>query len=223
MSRDRNLLHPELNKKLDDLVEKCEAKGLRIKITDTVRTKSEQDALYAQGRTVAGAIVTNVKYPNSMHNWGIAADFCRNDGKGAYNDADGFFAKVGEVAESIGLEWGGRWTGFVDKPHLQMSGWGSTPKKLIERYGTPEEYKKTWKGSAGTSEIVMSISLPTIRKGSGGRAVRLWQTIVGVEVDGIFGQKTEQATISFQNKNGLTVDGIVGQQSWKAGLGDFVR
>lgn len=219
MSRDRNLLHPELNAKLDKLIEACEGRGLRIKITDCVRTKSEQDALYAQGRTAAGAIVTNVKYPNSMHNWGIAADFCRNDGKGAYNDTDGFFEKVGEIAESIGLEWGGRWTSFVDKPHLQMSGWGSTPSKLIEKYGTPEAYKRTWR----VSDVELSISLPTIRKGSGGLAVSLWQAIVGVDADGIFGNKTEQATISFQNKKGLAVDGIVGKNSWKAGLNDFVR
>jgi peptidoglycan L-alanyl-D-glutamate endopeptidase CwlK len=223
MSRDRTLLHPELNKKLDVLIEKCEASGLRIKITDTVRTRAEQDALYAQGRTAAGAIVTSVKYPNSMHNWGIAADFCRNDGKGAYNDTDEFFTKVGEIAESIGLEWGGRWKSFVDKPHLQMSGWGSTPKKLVETYGTPEKYMSSWKGSVASSETEMNISLPTIRKGSGGLAVKLWQAIVGVEADGIFGGATERATISFQNKNGLAVDGIVGKNSWKAGLKEFVR
>lgn len=219
MSRDRNLLHPELNKKLDELIRLCEAEGLKIKITDTVRTRAEQDALYAQGRTAAGAIVTNVKYPNSMHNWGIAADFCRNDGRGAYNDTDGFFGKVGAIAEKIGLEWGGRWTGFVDKPHLQMSGWGSTPKKLIETYGTPEAYKKLW----AVSGTEMNISLPTIRKGSSGLAVKLWQAIVGVDADGLFGSKTERATISFQNKRGLAVDGIVGKNSWEAGFDNLVR
>lgn len=223
MSRDRNLLHPDLNEKLDELMKLCEAEGLNIKITDTVRTKAEQDALYAQGRTSAGAIVTNVKYPNSMHNWGIAADFCRNDGKGAYNDTDGFFGKVGAIAEKLGLEWGGRWTGFVDKPHLQMSGWGSTPKKLIEKYGTPEAYKTTWKAPEGVGTLSVNISLPTIRKGSSGLAVKLWQAIVGVEADGVFGNKTERATISFQNKAGIAVDGIVGKNSWKAGLKDFVR
>lgn len=223
MSRDRNLLHPELNEKLDELIEKCEKAGLIIKITDCVRTKAEQDALYAQGRTKAGAIVTNVKYPNSMHNWGIAADFCRNDGKGAYNDSDGFFTKVGVIAENIGLEWGGRWTSFVDKPHLQMSGWGSTPKKLIEKYGTPEAYRRTWEVSETVFGTEMVICMPTLRKGSGGLAVRLWQVIVGADADGIFGTKTDSATRSFQNKRGLAVDGIVGKNSWKAGLKDFVR
>jgi peptidoglycan hydrolase-like protein with peptidoglycan-binding domain len=158
-----------------------------------------------------------------MHNWGIAADFCRNDGKGAYNDTDGFFSRVGEIAESIGLEWGGRWKSFVDKPHLQMSGWGSTPKKLVETYGTPEKYMSSWKGSVASSETEMVICMPTIKKGSGGLAVKLWQAIVGVETDGIFGGATERATISFQNRAGLAVDGIVGKNSWKAGLKDFVR
>lgn len=216
MARDISQLHPEVQKLAEKLIEQCAAVGLKIKITDCLRSKAEQDALYAQGRTKSGSIVTNVKYPNSMHNWGIAFDFCRNDGKGAYNDLDGFFSRVGNIGKSLGLEWGGDWTSFVDKPHFQLRGWGSTPKKLISTYGTPETYMKTWNKSSVASGV--NYKMPTIKKGSTGKAVKIWQVIVGVDVDGHFGPKTEDATKNFQRKCGIEVDGIVGKNSWRTGL-----
>ena len=61
-------------------------------------------------------------------------------------------------------------------------------------------------------------NMKTIKKGSKGTAVKIWQIIVGVEPDGDFGSKTETATKDFQRANSLTVDGIVGAKSWRAGL-----
>ena len=60
--------------------------------------------------------------------------------------------------------------------------------------------------------------MKTIKKGSEGKAVKIWQLILGVSVDGSFGAKTEAATKTWQSKNGLTPDGIVGAKSWKVGL-----
>lgn len=60
--------------------------------------------------------------------------------------------------------------------------------------------------------------MPTIKKGSKGKAVKIWQIIVGVEPDGDFGNNTLKATKDFQKSAGLTVDGIVGAKSWRAGL-----
>lgn len=57
-----------------------------------------------------------------------------------------------------------------------------------------------------------------IKRGSKGKAVEIWQIIVGTKVDGDFGKNTEAATREFQKNNGLVVDGIVGKNSWKAGL-----
>ena len=31
-------------------------------------------------------------------------------------------ASAYDIAESVGLEWGGRWTKFIDKPHCQYTG-----------------------------------------------------------------------------------------------------
>ena len=57
-----------------------------------------------------------------------------------------------------------------------------------------------------------------IKKGSRGKAVKVWQIIVGADADGIFGAKTEEATKDFQRRKGLEQDGIVGKNTWKAGL-----
>ena len=146
MGRDITKCHPELQQKCAQLIEKCAQKGLNIAVGECYRTVEEQNELYAQGRTKAGNIVTNAKGSDysSHHQWGTAFDFYRNDGKGAYNDSDGFFSKVGNVGKSLGLEWGGDWTSPVDKPHFQLPYWGSTTAELKRFYGTPEEFKKTW-------------------------------------------------------------------------------
>lgn len=144
--RDITLCHPKLQKLAAQLVEECSRKGLKIKIGETLRTKEEQDALYAQGRTKPGQIVTNSpgNSYSSYHQWGTAFDFYRNDGKGAYYDNDGFFSRVGSIGISLGLEWGGNWKSIVDKPHFQLPDWGSTTKGIKKLYSNPEEFMKTW-------------------------------------------------------------------------------
>ena len=144
--RDRTALHPDLQRKLARLESACKAAGLMIGIGECVRTVEEQDALYAQGRTKPGAIVTRAKGSSysSMHQWGVAFDFYRADGAGAYNDADGFFAKVGKIGKGLGLMWGGDWVSIVDKPHFQLPDWGAGPAKLKAKYGTPEKFRAAW-------------------------------------------------------------------------------
>ena len=47
--------------------------------------------------------------------------------------------RAAAIAKSLGLAWGGDWSSIVDKPHLYLPDWGSTPTQLIQTYGTPEE------------------------------------------------------------------------------------
>lgn len=61
-------------------------------------------------------------------------------------------------------------------------------------------------------------NMKTIKKGSKGNAVKVWQIIIGAAADGIFGSGTESATKTWQSNHGLAADGIVGKMSWKAGL-----
>ena len=67
----------------------------------------------------------------------------------------------------------------------------------------------------------------TVRQGSQGDAVRGVQEEFqfrnlsgdpsqGVQIDGIFGPKTDEAVRGFQQALGLSVDGIVGPLTWRA-------
>ena len=109
-------LLPAVKRKRDALVTLCEAHGVPIRVTSGFRSFAEQDALYAQGRTKPGQIVTKAQGGQSLHNFGVAFDVWPS-GK-QFTDTD--WVKVGSLGEGLGLEWGGRWTSFVDKPHFQL-------------------------------------------------------------------------------------------------------
>jgi peptidoglycan L-alanyl-D-glutamate endopeptidase CwlK len=49
--RDITKCHPTLQKKAKELVKRCDKAGLKIQITECVRTVAEQNELYAKGRT----------------------------------------------------------------------------------------------------------------------------------------------------------------------------
>ena len=144
--RDITLCHPRLQHLAGQLIEECGRQGLSIKIGETFRTVAEQDALYAQGRTEPGNIVTNAPGSNysSYHQWGTAFDIFRNDGAGAYNDSALFFQRVGAIGMSLGLEWGWNWKSIMDNPHFQLPDWGSSTSGIKKVYSTPEVFMKTW-------------------------------------------------------------------------------
>jgi murein DD-endopeptidase MepM/ murein hydrolase activator NlpD len=54
-----------------------------------------------------------------------------------------------------------------------------------------------------------------LRIGSSGPDVVRVQSALGIATDGIFGQETDVAVRSFQERNGLAVDGIVGKETWQ--------
>ena len=152
--RDFKALHPRLQALATELKERCAEQGINILFSECVRTVAEQDALYAQGRTKPGSIVTNAKGNtySSQHQWGIAVDIYLDmdvDGDGqkaddAFNNSTGLFERVGAIGVSIGLGWGGTWISIKDRPHFYLSDWGSTTTQLRNEYGTPERFMATW-------------------------------------------------------------------------------
>ena len=113
------LLKPKVRELAEKLINECKRQGHQITITQTLRTIEEQDALYAQGRTKPGNIVTKAKGGYSLHNFGVAFDICPIvNGKAAWSDTT-LFKKIGEIGVKFGLEWGGIWTSFPDLPHFQ--------------------------------------------------------------------------------------------------------
>jgi len=121
-SRKLNDLNLKVKVLCEQFIAKCDAAGVDVLITSTYRDAESQNALYALGRTVAGRKVTNAKGGQSFHNWRVAFDFVPIvNGKAMWNDAAAF-NKCGEIAESLGLEWAGRWKRFKETAHIQYTG-----------------------------------------------------------------------------------------------------
>lgn len=101
------------------LVQKSASNGIRIRVLSGLRTYAEQDALYAQGRSAPGKVVTNARGGHSNHNFGIAFDVGVFEGAKYLGDSPKYKA-VGVLAMELGLEWGGNWKTIVDQPHFQL-------------------------------------------------------------------------------------------------------
>lgn len=106
--------------KTRNVIKKMYDKGIYIGIAQGYRSAAEQNALYAQGRTKKGAIVTNAKGGQSNHNYGCAVDLFiyAHDGKSvvAWEPP----SEVVKAMKAEGFKWGGDWKGFVDKPHFEL-------------------------------------------------------------------------------------------------------
>lgn len=122
-SRNLSALLPVVEGKAIAFIDGCKAVGIDVLITCTYRDDESQNALYAQGRTSPGKIVTNAKAGESWHNHRCAFDFVPIvNGKAQWNDL-ALFKRCGEVAELVGLEWSGRWKGkFKEMAHCQYTG-----------------------------------------------------------------------------------------------------
>lgn len=132
-------LHPDVRDEVINLiteVEKGFPPNIAVRIVQGLRTIAEQDALYNQGRTKPGSIVTNARGGSSYHNYGLAIDFAiliDKDSNGTYdelswdikkdNDKDGVadWLEVVKVFESAGWEWGGKFSSIKDYPHVQKT------------------------------------------------------------------------------------------------------
>ena len=112
-------LLPEVQPIARALVQKAALGGIRIKIISGFRTYAEQDALYAQGRTAPGDVVTNARAGYSNHNFGIAFDVAVFEGN-TYLEESPKYKAVGVIGMDLGLEWGGNWKTLVDQPHFQL-------------------------------------------------------------------------------------------------------
>ena len=119
-------LHPKVADVCRKFMAECEAQDIDIIITSTYRDAESQNALYAQGRTKPGSVVTNAKAGQSLHNWKVAFDVVPlRNGKpvwGTMGKDLELWNKVGAIGESVGLEWAGRWKRFKEFPHFQHTG-----------------------------------------------------------------------------------------------------
>lgn len=97
----------------------------------------------------------------------------------------------------------GRWPEFVKKTAAYMKG------------------QTTMSNTANTTNSTITLTdkieaqFPVIQKGSKGIAVSMLQAMLGVKVDGDFGNDTDTSLKAFQKNVKLTADGICGTDTWK--------
>lgn len=121
-------VHPRLARIVPRILTAMELLGHPMLVTAGVRTAEEQAALYAQGRTAPGSIVTNadgvVKKSNHQpkgDGYGHAVDCAFVDDHGTASWADSHpWRLYGEMAKALGCKWGGDWTTFTDRPHIEL-------------------------------------------------------------------------------------------------------
>lgn len=115
---DVSKLNPTLKNLMNKFLSACKAQGIDLIVTQGYRSVEEQNALYAQGRTAPGKIVTNAKGGESQHNQGKAFDVCFLINKKASYSGD--WNKIGMIGRNLGLTWGGDWKQFSDRPHFEI-------------------------------------------------------------------------------------------------------
>jgi peptidoglycan L-alanyl-D-glutamate endopeptidase CwlK len=119
-SRNWGMLHPDFSQRLLLAFRIMKEKyGYDMALLEGYRSPARQDLLAKMG-----SAVTNARAFQSWHQYGLAADcaFLR-DGKLVISEKDPWamrgYRLYGEVAESLGLTWGGRWT-MMDFGHAEL-------------------------------------------------------------------------------------------------------
>jgi len=148
-------LHPSFRQKAIDFFNKAEDQGFQLDMVYGFRSIELQNNLYAQGRIFSSvkdkkgrivnrsSVCTNARGGTSYHNYGLAFDFkiigyktCKKTSSVANLKPkqrwEQGMEKMGQLGESLGMTWGGRWTRLRDRPHFQYKGirWKSCREKL---------------------------------------------------------------------------------------------
>lgn len=112
--------------KLSDLIKQLDSslaqEGISIRVVQGLRTWNEQAALYAQGRTAPGKVVTQAPPGHSWHNFGMAVDVVpMPNGQPDWNLGHPAWQRIVALGESLGLTSGSKFS-HPDWPHLQLTG-----------------------------------------------------------------------------------------------------
>lgn len=153
-------------------LEAASENGIEVKVVSTLRSCSEQNDIYAQGRTKPGRVVSNAPGCRSWHVFGRALDVLIANSDGTLQmDADPRYEVLGSIAEDMGFVWGGRWGDsghFEYHPGIRIEDLCPDPRDCemaVARYGSHGNYyipddlaRETAEKAAGISvkEVVVS-------------------------------------------------------------------
>lgn len=131
-----NTLHPKFRQSAIDAWTEAQVampENVKIIVVQGLRTFAESDALYAQGRTKPGPIVTNAPAGESFHNFSLAFDFeMVTNGKNDYVVGPNWMQVV-SIMKKYGMEWGGDWKSIKDDPHFENR-YGYTWRQLLVKH-----------------------------------------------------------------------------------------
>ena len=115
-SRSIEDLTPETQELYHKFAVIMKAKNIPYIVTCTYRSQQEQNALYEQGRTKPGQIVTWTR--KSRHTDREAFDIAiLKNGKISWNVDD--YLEAGKIGRAVGLVWGGDFKTSKDRPHFE--------------------------------------------------------------------------------------------------------
>jgi peptidoglycan LD-endopeptidase CwlK len=118
-------VHPDLIARITRILDEMAALGHPMFVVMGVRTVAQQQALYAQGRSAPGHVVTMKDGVRHRSNHQPHADGLGHAVDCAFLNPDPFgssqpWETYGQKVEAAGLTWGGRWK-MVDCPHAELS------------------------------------------------------------------------------------------------------
>ena len=141
------------------LIQRAKEQGIEIEIVQGYRSPEAQDVLLT-----SGAGVTNAPGLLSYHNYGLAFDVLPKDYASMkdWNPTGLHWVTLGKIGESLGLEWGGRWS-KPDRPHFQIPS-AAAPIRELKAYW--EKFKKIMPveiaPAAGAAGVIIAIAIAWI-------------------------------------------------------------
>jgi len=105
-------LHEPFRIRVKQMMDKVQAEGLPFRVFETYRSPARQRYVCAQGHSA-------MSLPGP-HNFGLAVDIVAYvDGKWTWETKGINWKRLGEIGESFGFTWGGRWKHPYDPAHFQ--------------------------------------------------------------------------------------------------------
>ena len=150
---DLDLIFPAFLEKVLDAISACNDRGCVYIATRGYDTYGAQMALWAQGRTKPGPIVTRARGGESAHNFGLAIDFVRDiDIKPGVQPswAKKDYAVLIEEIEKRGLHSGHK---YADVPHVSWPRYTTASDMQPLR----DAWDKSGSGARGTLESLREV------------------------------------------------------------------
>jgi peptidoglycan L-alanyl-D-glutamate endopeptidase CwlK len=160
-------VNPTLSALVHAAASALQAQGTYVCVYQGYRTAVQQNALYAQGRTAPGHVVTDARAGYSNHNYGLAVDavpyLSTVGGALNWNIATPQFQAMVAALKAQGLAYGGDWKTFPDDDHFQMSNMPASPSPaMIADFTAGHPLQLMWTNYAGGLYVPSTPSLDGI-------------------------------------------------------------